>query len=85
MTVKIAREFKHRLTFSLSPDVARWVKVKAQTSNVSRSALVERCLHSHYQEDREALLREGYLANYELSRDIARGSLSLQRKILPKY
>jgi len=85
MAAKIAREFKRRLTFSLSPDVARWVKVKAQTSNVSRSALVERCLHKHYQEDREALLREGYEANYGISRDIAQRSLSLQKKVLPKY
>jgi len=85
MAVKIAREFKRRLTFSLSPDVAMWVKAKARTSNLSRSALVERYLHKHYQEDREALLREGYEANYRISRDIARGSLSLQKKVLPKY
>ena len=76
---------KQRRTFTLSTNILAWIDSKAQENKISRSELIDRLLDKYFQEDRQKKMIEGYKALRDTLKNTAQASLSLQKKVIPKY
>ncbi len=76
---------KQRRTFTLSTNILAWIDSKAQENKISRSELIDRLLDKYFQEDRQKKMIEGYEALGDILKNTAQASLSLQKKVIPKY